>query len=108
MPAAPTPVTSRANPRVKQLRAAFAGNARLSGGLIALEGETLLQEALRSGLPTKTVFLTDRLDVPAWLPRGIEILRLPDEVFSSAVDTQHPQGIAALLIPPVWDLEAAI
>ena len=33
MPA--TFVTSRANPRVKQLRAAFAGHARLSGGLYA-------------------------------------------------------------------------
>jgi TrmH family RNA methyltransferase len=68
----------------------------------------MLQEALRSGLPVKTIFITERLDLPAWLPRGIELLRLPDDVFASAVDTQHPQGIAALLLPPVWHLEAAL
>jgi RNA methyltransferase, TrmH family len=107
MPASPTLVTSRANPRVKQLRAAFAGHARLSGGLVAIEGEHLLQEALRSGLPIKTVFLSERIDPPTWLPRGVEQLYLADEVFASAVDTQHPQGIAALLVPPTWDLESA-
>jgi TrmH family RNA methyltransferase len=101
-------VTSRANPRVKQLRAAFAGNARLSGGLVAIEGEHLLQEALRSGLPIKTIFLSDRIAPPAWLPRGVEVLLLADEIFASAVDTQHPQGIAALLIPPRWEMPSTL
>ena len=99
-------LTSRANPRVKQLRAAFAGNARLSGGLVAIEGEHLLQEALRSGLPIKTIFLSERIDAPVWLPRGAEILYLADEVFASVVDTQHPQGVAALLIPPRWEMDS--
>ena len=103
----PILVTSRANARVKQLRAAFAGHARLSGGLVAIEGENLLHEALASGLPLKTVFLSERVSPPAWLPRGVELLVLADEVFASAVDTQHPQGIAALLIPPVWKIESA-
>jgi len=103
----PAPLlSSRANPRVKQLRAAFRGQARLSGGLVAIEGEHLLREALQSGLPLKTVFLTERLDPPAWLPRGVELLHLPDDVFSSAVDTQSPQGIAALLVPPTWSLDS--
>jgi len=101
-------VTSRANPRVKQLRAAFVGNARLSGGLVAIEGEHLLQEALRSGLPIKTIFLSERIDPPAWLPRTVELLYLADEAFSSAVNTQHPQGIAALLIPPRWEVDSAL
>src|SRR5208283_1832829 len=103
----PILVTSRANARVKQLRAAFAGHARLSGGLVAIEGETMLREALASGLPLKTVFLSERVEPPAWLPRGVELLVLADEVFASAVATQNPQGIAALLIPPVWTIESA-
>lgn len=103
----PILVTSRTNARVKQLRAAFAGHARLSGGLIAIEGENLLQEALRSGLALKTVFLSERVDPPSWLPRGIELLVLAEDVFASAVDTQHPQGIAALLVPPRWSIEGA-
>jgi TrmH family RNA methyltransferase len=105
MPA--TLVTSRANPRVKQLRAAFTGHARLSGGLVAIEGENLLREALRCGLPLKAIFLSERIEPPTWLPRGIELLTLPHDVFSSAVDTQHPQGIAALLVPPTWQIEDA-
>ncbi len=103
-----TLVTSRANPRVKQLRAAFTGKARLSGGLVAIEGETLLKEAIRSGLPLKTIFVSDRVETPLWVPRGIELLQLTDEVFSSVVDTQHPQGVAALLVPPTWNLESAL
>ena len=109
----PILVTSRANARVKQLRASFAGsargsrgNARLSGGLVGLEGENLLREALASGLPLKTIFVSERVAPPAWLPRGIELLVLADEVFASAVATQHPQGIAALLVPPVWTIES--
>ncbi|HUD22901.1 MAG TPA: RNA methyltransferase [Acidobacteriaceae bacterium] len=101
-------VTSRANARVKQLRAAFAGNARLSGGLVAIEGENLLREALGAGLPLKTIFLSERVTPPAWLPRGVELLLLSEEVFNSAIDTQHPQGIAALLVPPTWKMESVL
>jgi TrmH family RNA methyltransferase len=106
MPA--TLVTSRANPRVKQLRAAFAGQARLSGGLIAIEGEHLLFEARRSGLAFKTIFVSERASLPEWAPRSVELIELTDEVFASVVDTQSPQGIAALLVPPAWMIEDAL
>jgi TrmH family RNA methyltransferase len=108
MTAQPILVTSRANARVKQLRAAFAGHARLSGGLVAIEGENLLREALASGLPLKTIFLSERVAPPAWLPRGVELLVLAEEVFAGAVATQHPQGIAALMLPPRWEMAAKI
>jgi TrmH family RNA methyltransferase len=86
---------------VKQLRAAFQGHARLCGGLVAIEGDHLLSEALRSGLVLKTVFLSERRELPRTVPRGIEVLRMTDDVFASVVETQSPQGIAALLVPPV-------
>ncbi|WP_245782070.1 TrmH family RNA methyltransferase [Granulicella pectinivorans] len=101
-------VTSRANARVKQLRAATSGNARLSGGLIAIEGETLVHEALRSGLLLKTVFVSERRVVPRGLPAGVEVLRCSNEVLQSAVETQSPQGIAALVLPKQWDLAEAL
>ena len=99
-----TIVTSRANPRVKQLRAAFGGNAKLSGGLVAIEGEHLLQEAMRSGLVFKTIFLSQGRDAPEWIPGNVERMELSDEVFASAADTRSPQGVAALLVPPVWSM----
>ncbi|MEI9979483.1 MAG: RNA methyltransferase [Edaphobacter sp.] len=98
-------ISSRANARVKQLRAAFAGQARLSGGMVAIEGEHLLEEALRSGMVLKTVFVSERREVPKVVPRGVEVMRLTEDVFGSVVETQSPQGVAALLVPPVFGLE---
>lgn len=97
-------VTSRANARAKQLRAAFTGQARLSGGMVAIEGDHLLREALRSGMVFKTVFISERLDLPRWIPYGVEVLRLADDVFRSVVETQSPRGLAALIVPPVREL----
>jgi RNA methyltransferase, TrmH family len=93
---------------VKQLRAAFQGHARLSGGMVAIEGDHLLEEALRSGMVLKTVFISERRDVPRIVPRGVEVLRLTEDVFGSVVETQSPQGVAALLVPPVRVLDDVI
>jgi RNA methyltransferase, TrmH family len=101
-------IASRANPRVKQLRASFAGNPRLAGGLIGVEGENLIREALRSGIALRIVFLSESTVAPAWLPRGVETLHLADALFAAAVDTQSPQGIAALIEPPHWELQSAL
>jgi len=98
-------VTSRSNARVKQLRAAFAGQARLSGGLAAIEGEKLLGEAIGSGMVLKTVFVSEHRELPRFVPRGVQVVWLSEDVFASVVETQSPQGIAALLVPPLRVLE---
>src|SRR5579871_4635386 len=98
-------VSSRANARVKQLRAAFAGQARLSGGMVAIEGDHLLEEALLSGMVLETVFVSERREVPRMVPRAVEVLRLTEEVFGSAVETRSPQGVAALIVPPMHRIE---
>src|SRR5271168_3419359 len=101
-------VTSRSNARVKQLRAAFAGQARLSGGLVAVEGDNLLGEALRSGMVLKTVFVSAGRELPRMVPRGVEVVWLAEEVFASVMETRAPQGVAALLVPPVHRLEDVV
>lgn len=73
--------------------------------MIAIEGEHLLEEALKSGQVLKTVFATERRETPEWVPRGVEVLRLANDVMQSCVETQTPQGIAALLVPPVGSVE---
>ncbi|MGH9586588.1 MAG: hypothetical protein ACRD3F_06520, partial [Acidobacteriaceae bacterium] len=50
-------VQSRQNARVKELRAALARSARTDGGLLAIEGEHLLLEAIASGLEITTAFI---------------------------------------------------
>ena len=107
-------VQSRQNARVRELRAAFARSGRDPAGAIALEGEHLLAEALRSGLPLRTVFIRrdprhheaslrilDRLQIPPSVP----IVELTPPVFDSAVETESPQGIAALAEPPGFSLD---
>lgn len=101
-------ISSRTNPRVKQLRAAFAGQARLSGGLVAIEGANLVNEALRSGLMLKTIFFSEQSIVPLNLPTSVELLHLTSELFESVVQTQSPQGIAALILPPLRPLASAL
>lgn len=98
-------VSSRTNARVKQLRAAFEGRARLSGGLVAIEGDHLLTEALRSGVVLKTVFVSEQRPVPKIVPHSVEVLRLTEDVFQSVVETQSPQGLAALIVPPVFTVD---
>jgi TrmH family RNA methyltransferase len=101
-------VQSRQNTRVKELRAAFARSARTDRGLLAIEGEHLLLEAMASGLEIATVFieagreaLLDKVSVP----KESEILALPPEVFASAVQTESPQGIAAFVKPAAFTVE---
>jgi TrmH family RNA methyltransferase len=98
-------ISSRANSRVKQLRAAFAGHVRLSGGMVGIEGDHMLAEALRSSMVLKTVFVSEQRAVPEIVPRGMEVLRLTGEVFESVVETRSSQGIAALLVPPVFTMD---
>src|ERR1039458_5770265 len=108
-------VQSRQNARVRELRAAFAQSGREVPEVIALEGEHLLVEALRSGLRLRTVFLRtdadhrslrrlEHLDLPAAIP----IVSLNPAVFASAVETESPQGIAALVETPRFSLAEAL
>lgn len=108
MPSSDSVISSRHNPRVKQLRGAFAGHPRLSNGLIALEGEHLVEEALRSGMLLKTVFLSEQRAFPHFLPSHVEVIRLEHELFASLGNTRSPQGIAALMVPPVWTLDQVL
>lgn len=95
-------VNSRQNASVKELRQAFHSGSLTEDGYCAIEGMHLLEEAIRSGLRFKTVFFgqaaTDRANkLLPQLASHVETLLLPDEVFASAVQTESPQGVAALV-----------
>ena len=107
----PRVVHSRQNTRVKELRSGFARAARTDEGHIAIEGEHLVAEAIASGIQVSAVFvqmgsesILERLS----LPDAAEVLALPPDVFESAVRTETPQGIAALVVPPAFSLEQVL
>ncbi|MGA2831521.1 MAG: RNA methyltransferase [Terracidiphilus sp.] len=112
-------VESKQNVHLKDLRRALAhpGQDRhsLAGGssptLAGIEGPNLLEEALRAGLRIPWVFvaqgaehLLDDLDLPA----ETEVLQVPKEVLDSALSTETPQPVAALIEPPSWSWADAV
>ena len=103
-------VQSRQNSRVKELRSALKKGSKNDSGQIAIEGFHLIEEALRSDLRVATLFLRSG-DHPLLeqlpLSHDTEILELPADVFASAVSTESPQGIAALVEPPTFAMEDA-
>ena len=95
-------IDSRQNARVKELRRAFAESFPNDKGEVAIEGMHLVEEAIRSGLRLSAVFFSesahDRVHkLMPQLSAHAEALLLSDAVFASAVPTETPQGIAALV-----------
>jgi len=98
-------VQSKQNLRLKDLRRALAHPGSGAGNIAGIEGPNLLEEALRAGLRVLTVFVAQGaehlLDELA-LPAESEVLLLPKALLDSALTTETPQPVAALVEPPNW------
>jgi TrmH family RNA methyltransferase len=95
-------IEGRHNALVKELRKAFARGEPTSDGYCAIEGTRILEEAIRSGLRFRAVFFSQSAENKAerLLPQigaHVETLLLPDKLFSTAVPSESPQGVAALV-----------
>ena len=104
-------VQSKQNSRLKELRAALArpgsGERRLAG----IEGPNLVAEAVRSGIELDTVFAaqgSERLLEGLRIPDKVEILVAPQALLNSALATETPQPIAALVKQPQWYWEQLV
>jgi TrmH family RNA methyltransferase len=103
-------IEGRHNAHVKELRAAFAHGELTPDGYCAIEGMRILEEAIRSGLKFKAVFFRASAENRAerllpQLAANVEILLLPDKLFASAVPSETPQGVAALVHSKPFKLE---
>jgi TrmH family RNA methyltransferase len=107
-------IISAGNPLLKVFRRALAEGTTREGWL-AVEGPFLLEEALKAapaarlhsvlvarGAVEKFAALLERL------PTETEQAHVPDRVFKQVAQTQSPQGIAALVELPAWNLEALL
>ena len=95
-------IEGRHNVLVKQLRQAFAHAERTEEGDCAIEGQLVIEEAIRSGLRFRAVFFRESAQDRAarLLPQigaHVETLLLPDKLFDGAVPSETPQGVAALI-----------
>jgi RNA methyltransferase, TrmH family len=103
-------IEGRHNALVKDLRKAFSHGDLTDDGHCAIEGMRILEEAIRSGLRFHAVFFSasglakaERL-LPQ-LASYVETLLLPDKLFATAVPSDSPQGVAALVRCPVFRAE---
>jgi TrmH family RNA methyltransferase len=100
-------LTSRDNRWLKEFRLALRGGLPTESGCVGVEGVRLVEEALRSGCRIEAVLfsesgerhherlapLTDRAEM------AFPVLRTTDRLFEGLADTEHPQGVAALVQP---------
>lgn len=95
-------VEGRHNALVKELRQAFSRGELTDSGECAIEGFRVIEEAVRSGLRIRAVFFSESGEGRAHklLPQiasHAETLLVADKLFASAVPSQTPQGVAALV-----------
>src|SRR5258707_15718483 len=93
-------IQSKQNARLKELRRALAQGRLKENGLVAIEGPNLVEEALRAQLRIACIFLEERMQhwlQQVHLPATTEILIMPDRMLSSALTTETPQPVAALV-----------
>jgi len=100
-------LTSRDNRWLKEFRMALRGGLPTESGFVGVEGIRLVEEALRSGCPIQAVLFSESgqrhherlaplIDRPEM---AFPTLRTTDRLFEGLADTEHPQGVAALVKP---------
>ena len=111
-------IEGRHNALVKELRQAFDRGELTAAGECAIEGFRIIEEAVRSGLRFRAIFFSELAQsrTARLLPQiasHVETLLLPDKLFRSAIPSETPQGVAALvqvkkfLLPDILEHTAA-
>src|SRR6516225_1366403 len=103
----PALLTSRDNRWLKEFRMALRGGLPTESGFVGVEGVRLVEEALCSGCSIQAVLLSvsgerhhERLAPLINRPElSFPTLRTTDRLFEGLADTEHPQGVAALVKP---------
>jgi RNA methyltransferase, TrmH family len=106
-------IGSRENRWLKEFRLALRGGLATEDGFVGVEGARLVEEALGSGCRVKAVLFSeageryrDRLAPMIDRPEiAFPVLRTTDRLFEGVADTEHPQGVAALVHPRETVLE---
>src|SRR5450432_2744906 len=102
-------LTSRDNRWLKQFRMALRVGIPTESGFVGVEGVRLVEEALRSGCRIDAVLFSERGEryrerLAPFIGRpeiAFPVLLTTDRLFEGLADTEHPQGVAALVEPRV-------
>ena len=105
-------LTSRDNRWLREFRVALRGGVATSTGAVGIEGVRLVEEALTSGCRVEAVLFSDsgqrhRERLAPLIGRremSFPVLHTTDRLFEGIADTEHPQGVAALVEPKKFEL----
>ncbi len=103
-PASMQTITSRTNPKIKEVRALRQRKMRQASGLFVIEGIRPVGEALEAGFTFDSLYVApQRLKGAFGLGlveeaehRGIPVYSLTDEVFNTLAEKDNPQGLLAV------------
>jgi RNA methyltransferase, TrmH family len=94
-------ISSRSNPLVTRCREVARGHG--PDGVILLDGEHLVEEALASGIPLEAVAFADSVVdilsdglVDRIVRAGVDVVRVPAPVMAAMSPVRQPSGIVAL------------
>ena len=81
-------------------------------GLALAEGVRLVEEALAAGTPVRGAAVSPALEATprgqalklALAERGVRLVEVPPAELDALADTEHPQGVVAVVEPRVWSL----
>lgn len=93
-------ITSPDNPLLKKIRKALASGRPTEDGLAIAEGPHLVAEAIRSGLPVDRIVVAEDVEYEFDAP----VCVVSKRVFRDLKDTEHSQGILALVRIPEFDV----
>src|SRR5215475_11159611 len=106
-------ISSRENRWLKEFRVALRGGLPTESGAVGVEGVRITEEALSSGCRIEAVLFSEsgrrhHARLAPYLDRAeiaFPVLYTTDRLFGGIADTEHPQGIAALVIPRAYSFD---
>lgn len=98
------PLTSAANPLLKDVRRAIARGGLTDDGWCVAESFHLLEEALRSECEVPVVLVSESAR-QIGTRGGSRVMVLSDSLFQTIASTETSQGVIALVRPPEWSID---
>lgn len=94
-------ISSVQNPRIKAWKKLQKKRERDRSGLFLVEGEHLVEEALKASVKVKEIIIREDRDIPKrWLVEDVELVYVTERVMAELAETETPQGMIAVCEKP--------
>ncbi|MCY8610624.1 RNA methyltransferase, partial [Bacillus haynesii] len=93
-------IESAKNQKVKDWKKLHAKKERTKTNTFLIEGEHLVEEALKTPGVVKEIMVADEADFPAMIDESVARYILSADAFSAIAETETPQAVAAVCRMP--------